>query len=468
MAEREVVDPDWKLAEAMASAVLGWNEWCHRRQDSYIPVEQDRGQVQHSVDCTPMRDPSFALNPELRSAQEIPSEAQALVPLAIVRKGVLREFEAFDRSGAGVPVLTREQNIDLSAGLLAVLLLRVEGLVVDPEQLMECLFAVVGDEPGAVNAARELVEQGSYRQHRIIDHELLQQTAQIPELIRNLGAGFLLVAVVPYRDLGSRGIIRVSYLWDFKFVGRKAMTFLKGHRSIQLPMTAASDSQAYHLEVRLPANVRCLGLSIPGSIQVAQAPDGAPRTVIQPDHEIGKSTDSTLHLRASYLIPPYRSEAWLELVGSRRDTFWAAILGGIFIGVVGVLLTFFSGSLSSDQADALGDSTTALTLSVPAVFFGYISTQQDHLLGQPLTLVYRLVLLVYAGILMSMAGASMFVASAPILRTIWAAGAGLGFLILACLLLRLRAGFWHRIIRRIWFGADAPALSAEDRWRLQL
>lgn len=117
----------------------------------------------------------------------------------------------------------------------------------------------------------ELVEQGSYRQHRIIDHELLQQTAQIPELIRNLGAGFLLVAVVPYRDLGSRGIIRVSYLWDFKFVGRKEMTFLKGHRSIQLPMTAASDSQAYHLEVRLPANVRCLGLSIPGSIQVAQA-----------------------------------------------------------------------------------------------------------------------------------------------------------------------------------------------------
>lgn len=190
--------------------------------------------------------------------------------------------------------------------------------------------------------------------------------------------------------------------------------------------------------------------------------------MIQPDHEIGKSTDSTLHLRASYLIPPYRSEAWLELVGSRRDTFWAAILGGIFIGVVGVLLTFFSGSLSSDQADALGDSTTALTLSVPAVFFGYVSTQQDHLLGQPLTLMYRLVLLVYAGILMSMAGASMFVASAPILRTIWAAGAGLGFLILACLLLRLRAGFWHRIIRRIWFGADAPALSAEDRWRLQL
>lgn len=73
MAESEVVDPDWKLAEAMASAVLGWNEWCHRRQDSYIPLEQDRGQVQHSVDCTPMRDPSFALNPELRSAQEIPS-----------------------------------------------------------------------------------------------------------------------------------------------------------------------------------------------------------------------------------------------------------------------------------------------------------------------------------------------------------------------------------------------------------
>ncbi len=463
-----MINPEWKLARAMADAVLNWSEWCHRRQDQYIPEEQDRGQVVHTMDCTPLRDPSFALRPRWRAEEALPEDAQALVPLAIVRKGILREFEVFGFAGAAVPVLTRDQNIDVSVGLLAYLLLRVEGLVVKPAVLMDCLFTIVSDDENSSDAAQDLIHHGSFQGTKVIDQQRLLKQARIPELIKNLSEGFLLIAVVPFADLGRRGIIKVSYLWDFKFVGHKALTFIKGRRSIQLPMNAPSDAQSYHLEVRLPANVRCLGMSIPGSIELAFTDDGNPETQIHEDQEIGKTTDSTLHLRANYLIPPYRSAAWLELVGPRNDTFWVSIIGGFFIAVIGILLTVFSASLPPEQADALGDATTALTLSVPAVFFGYISTQKDHLLGQPLTLVYRLVLLAYALILMIMAGASMFVLSSELLRGIWAGGAALGFIILVVLILRLQAGFWHRIWLNIWFGASKPVPSKEDRWRLYL
>ena len=458
------IDPEQALVAAMADAILSWNSWCHRRKDSYIPIDEDRGRVHHSMDCTPVLDTRFAADPGLRGSEYIEQEDQALLPVAIVQKSSLQEFDARSASATALTILTHRQSTELSAGILAYCLLSVENLVLDARGMMAAITEIVGSSDDAGLIAGQLIEQGTYDGVRVLDPELLIMQGQLPELIRNLSTGFLLCVLIPFRDLGRRIIIKVSYLWEFRIVGNRFGSFIKGRRSLRLPMTAASDTQSYHIELRLPSNVRCLGMSIPGSIGLRIDEQGRQAFAIAPDHEVATPTDTTLHLNGSYLLPPYRPDAWVELEGARNDAFWASMVGGLLVSLlcVAILSSAVRGNI------VLGADSGAITLllSIPAVVLGYVSTKADHSLGQPMTLVHRIALLAYAVALLGMAAAPILVDDNLVVRDVWIAGTVLVVLVWVIMLLRLYAGLWHRLGYKLFFGNNPPAASFERDWRL--
>lgn len=194
--------------------------------------------------------------------------------------------------------------------------------------------------------------------------------------------------------------------------------------------------------------------------------------MIKKDHEVLTPTGSTLHLNGSYLLPPYRPDAWVELEGARHDAFWASMVGGLLVSLLCVAIL---GSTVSDTiALDAGSGAVTLLLSIPAVVLGYVSAKADHSLGQPMTLVHRIALLAYAVVLLGMAATPILLEDSLLARKVWCGGTLLVGLVWVIMLLRLGAGMWHRLGSRFWhklgyklyFGKNPPAVSLERKWRL--
>lgn len=475
MIGEEILDQQDRLLEAMADAILNWRFWCHRRKDSYFPIDQDRGRFQHSMDCTPPPDASLALDPMERELHISEVQGQAIVPIAIVEKQTLIEFDLHGAGGNSLPVLTMNQNVALSSRLLLHLFSRY-GLVRNYGKLQIALTQVVSDDSESVAVAMRLLSSGEYEGVSVLRSEMLNAEELLPELLKSLAKGFLLCAVVPAELLGQRTIFKMSYLWGFISEGQSRWIFLdgqrwwnsfKGRRSLRLPMTAASDTQSYHIELRVPDNVRCLGMSIPGSIMPEDVRQGTYEleqfTDIETrDIEIRAHSSPSVHLHASYFVPPVRTEAWVEVEGARNSLFWASCVGGTLVVVLGVMLTF----LVHGQAIVGGQArSVSLLLSAPALFLGFVSAQGDHTLGMPISIGHRLALLGYALCLFCMAGTPLFTDSPPIAERIWSVSAYAICVLWIVTFVRLLIGKWPRLLIKSGWSSPRLHSDAERDWR---
>ena len=191
-------DPRLALAGAELLALIrDWPAWTHRRVEHVTFLEEDLVRRRISVDLTV---PERA--PEAWNAR--------LLPLGLLRKGRLAQFDLRREGGESVPLLSSAQNGPLSTEVLVA----AAGLVVGeagpvPEGLRASLATIAtGDVGAAVEAWRGLgVEQGDEADWR----EVLAADGWFMELALNLAHNFLVLAVVEAKA-GERRVLKLSYV----------------------------------------------------------------------------------------------------------------------------------------------------------------------------------------------------------------------------------------------------------------
>lgn len=191
-------DPRLALAGAELLALIrDWPGWTHRRVEHVTFLEEDLVRRRISVDLTvPERAPQ-AWNARL-------------VPLGLLRKGRLAQFDLRREGGEAVPLLTSAQNGPLSTEVLVA----AAGLVVGeagpvPDGLRGSLATIAaGDGAAAVEAWRGLGvaddEEDGWR-------EILAADGWFMELALNLAHNFLVVASVE-AESGERRVLKMSYV----------------------------------------------------------------------------------------------------------------------------------------------------------------------------------------------------------------------------------------------------------------
>jgi hypothetical protein len=193
-------DPRLALAGAELLALIrDWPAWTHRRVEHVTFLEEDLVRRRISVDLT------------------VPERAPAmwharLVPLGLLRKGRLEQFDLRREGGESLPLLSSAQNGPLSTEVLAA----AAGLVVGedgplPEGLRASLVAIAtGDGATAVEAWRELGVPGDDERDARW-REVLAADGWFMELGLNLAYNFLVLAVVE-AQVGERRVLKLSYV----------------------------------------------------------------------------------------------------------------------------------------------------------------------------------------------------------------------------------------------------------------
>ena len=95
--------------DALAALLLAEEAWVHRRVETLDVVSAEVVRRQVSVD--------FTLPGPLRPALEV-GEGQCLVPLAVLRKQILRHFDLRDEAEEAVPVVARDHTMLLAGAAL--------------------------------------------------------------------------------------------------------------------------------------------------------------------------------------------------------------------------------------------------------------------------------------------------------------------------------------------------------------
>lgn len=458
---QHISDANDRLATAMADAISKWQEWCHRRVDSYVSLGGDRGRVHHSMDCTPPPDPAFSLDANQRSRSINEVFGQAIIPIAIVKKDALHEFDSRLPNGESMPILGKSENIRIAFGILRFLYQQALELDELPDALSLALERIVGSSADSKSIADELVDHGVIEGSKVIDAELLKQKPYIVELTKDLSTGFILCGVIPVDLLGERIVLKISYLWKFDSLHRfktNTKVAITGRRSLRLPMTGCNHTKSYHLEFRVPDGARCIGMKLPASDGV-ESTDGT----ADPDHSKFKVGGPTIHLISSYEKPPEFQEAWAELAIASDASYWTAVISTTMTSILlGIL--YRAGDIASIQS-ALN---VQLLLAIPAVLIGLMSAKDNHSLSSGITIPHQIALVASATILIFVAlvwGLSTTVDDRKLV-------AGVGAILALCLgclvLLRRYFGPLRRVAKVLYYGANRPPLSVELKWREEL
>ena len=399
------------IGEALLDAVVGWSDWCHRRVDSIHPLQGERGRVRHSIDCTPPPDPRLAYLSNERSLQGVDEVRGPIVlPLAIVAKGPMRELDALIGDGTPLPLLGMGENVEFAVAMLEHAL-RSQGVAVG-DSLKEVLYVIVGPSESSADVAAELATAG-----RLGDVQFWQPSelnSEVSDLIRDLGAGFLLSCLLPSELAGIRQILKISFHWRIEAetggvaplaLQRLRVSFRFRSRLILLPMMAPSDARSYHLEFQTPPELTCTGLTLPK---------------VSGEEWLPSMVDTTgqpvAHVHGTYARPPGET-AFVSLGVSSRGLWTYALLSTFLTAVIMWLAIGLPGAKVALMASA--DGAAALLLAVPAVFIGLGAGQKENALAAWMLGPLRLIMLTCALGLFAVAGSLVGVLHEPWCTVLW-------------------------------------------------
>src|SRR4051794_11943313 len=182
--------------DALAALLLAEEAWVHRRVETLDVPSEEIVRRRVSVD--------LALPAVLRPALRV-GEGQALVPLALLRKQILRNFDLRNEAEEAVPVLARDHTT-LLAG--AALLAQASDAVRDlGSELAGRLLAVVRS-PDSRSGRERLAALESDAEHDAAVAALLAHEATAL-LLGQLAENYPLLAVL--EDTGRRRIVKYGY-----------------------------------------------------------------------------------------------------------------------------------------------------------------------------------------------------------------------------------------------------------------
>src|SRR3954469_8868472 len=202
-------DPRLALEGAeLLSLIRDWPSWTHRRVEHVTFLEEDLVRRRISVDLTvPGRAPS--------GWGGVGGAGARLVPLGLLRKGRLAQFDLHREGGEAVPLLTSAQNGPLSTEVLAAAAQLVAGGAgADPVRaglratLRTIATVAVGD---AIEAWRGLGVAGEDDGVDTDWRETLAADGWFMELALNLARNFLVLASVE-AAAGERRVLKLSYV----------------------------------------------------------------------------------------------------------------------------------------------------------------------------------------------------------------------------------------------------------------
>ena len=317
-------------------------------------------------------------------------------------------------------------------------------------QLGAALDVIVEEqEDVALPVAQELTLFGKFRGVELFSPKDLDPT--LASLTLDLARGFLMCALLPSEALGTRSLVKLSYLWRtdssdespqkraarlWAWTKRAFARYVDSVHDFELRMIAPSEASSYHLEFIVPAGVHCRYLAIPAGI------DGGAR------HYMLEKRDTTVHVHASYAEPPL-SDAHIMVtsIGSTpRRLSYGAVAATVFI--CWALATWANfGQISSSGANGVG-----LLLSLPALLLGFAASRFGTGLADALNRPYRWLAVGCAVALFTMAAGPVFASGANELWTYWVCVARIasvlaGFVALQCVWAEVRLRLRIRKLR---------------------
>jgi hypothetical protein len=369
-----VAEPDTDFIEAgfaCAALIADPKSWINRRVETVEMLAQEETRRRVSVD--------FTLTAEQREA--LTTRHGMVVPISVLHKGALRNFDLRDEQPAVVPILNRADNAEL--GLTALLSAALDAIP-EPHQAaaVDALTAdlrqiVLADQATALEALEALV--GAAGEGDAM-RRAMWQDATCNSLLRTLASDYVLFAALAPGG-PDRRVLKYGYGDEFwpdrpwkRLRERYAPTELwwrlrhpeRARFFVDCP--AAWRAASFHMEIAIPEELRVsyavLGRPSPGD------PDAAIEHLGPADNFVNRSA-----LYAATPIAPHDDvRAYVEIVSEREGGATRAAMTAV--AVAGLL---WLGWLSDLDASAPG-AAVSLLLAGGAVVSGFAATTGDHII----------------------------------------------------------------------------------------
>ncbi len=386
------------------------HEWVNRRVETIELLDEERVRLQVSVD--------FRLPERLPGAVQFGARRTYFVPIAFLpRRSELSDFDVSDEAGASVPLLTRDDNGQLT-GLVLVAAAeravgRARGKLPEPEragfEISSALKTYLQSLPMRPALSLDIVKAIM----RADDAQLYPDSRVSATLLADLDFRRLLAIAadssaihvpIDATSLGQRRIIKLS--WEQRWSGkgfdgrhrRKPAQWVSmlataiGWRAYSpwLPRPHIGNARSHHIQVSLPTNVEMTEVGLvtvdPSDLldaMVESAPTDAKsearRTVIS---ESGFM--QTAHLYIEQAHAPMSGNVWIRLRASRAGFLPGAVLTALLVTVVLVLYWRNARDVGPER-----ETAAAVLLLVPALMAGWLVQPREHAMARRLLRVPR-------------------------------------------------------------------------------
>jgi hypothetical protein len=349
----------------VASLLLHWHQWADRRVETIEFLDERRVRHHTSVDFTV---PEWGVG----KSETIELKDMIAVPIAYMRKGLLKNLDVYDEEGAAVPVLTRTETQRLAHDILVGLSTGfVPGAAIDVE-LEKDFWRLIEDEPAtAVSIARALPADIAGDQAR---------RSPLGVLADDFASGFFLFAAIKAEEFDRR-ILKYDYeedyvptataeeAWTKRFRAwladqREAAFVWLGWRSLPFALSVpqAALGATYHLEIPAPDEL---------FIRSAELRVSAPRRTDTVEEECVDRA----HLYVSKVARGTDANVLVLFTVEPQGLPSAALFTGL------LTFSFLAGGLLAKyflHAHAGGQIAAAIIVAVPGFFAAYLFRPGEH------------------------------------------------------------------------------------------
>ena len=368
------LDRESLSAAAIYPLLVDPGAWIHRRVETAEFVDDRLVRRRVSFDFTvPQR------------VESIDTGELLFLPLTLLRKGPLRNFDLDAADGQAIPVLTKPQNEVVAAESLTAIGETVAGVVLSAE-VRESLFRVVAESP---DDADEEIRRWSDFRHGLGPSapvwNSLVSSEPFMDYARALAASFVLLIAAP-PEPGARRVVKLGYDEEPgsepELLKRVGSSLGWRRTPFRFEASAVSLCASYHFELASPPDLEIAGA------RLDIYPPGQPK-----QQHVDLEPGSRAHLYVAGVEPGAKGEVVVD-VHARRS---GLVRASLFVAAVSFAL-LLGGYF---RLDAIGDpaqtqTATGLLLLVPTFLAAYIVKPGEHQLASALLLGVRVLMTVAA------------------------------------------------------------------------
>ena len=314
-----------------------------------------------------------------------PGEPPPVVPLALLEKRPLVDFDLQDETGKSLSILTRQENGFVAWSAMA----RIAQFEADsafgpekvlPEGLLRDLKIVAGGAPREASAALHTLGGEEDRALRAVLHD----SQFFMSLALSLAEGFLLLTRVD-EPPGATRIVKFSYAQELEFppeTRRERLVARMGLGPAEYGfwIPAVGESESYHFEFQAPPGLEVVASEL---VVLHQRPETEAGAVGSDDDD--EEADVPFEAHPGRLVGPlahvYVSEMAPEYVGIARvwlrpplEGLLRAALATTFLATAIFIFFMWDDRIKNIE----GSAPAGLLLAVPSLVAAFLVRQGEH------------------------------------------------------------------------------------------